>query len=342
MKGVEWKDPRDRYEGFRRRAGVIVSLVGIGYCLVYIPINIYRDAVPVALFDVLMAAVLAGNLWYFRRGGSMTVVANIGLGVIVSFIWFAAPYYGETIYYWIFVLPWLGFFLLGARRGLITNSVMLAVIIAMVFVQDPHQGNYVILIDVVGSYALVAVVSFIQEFLRAQSQTQLEKMSGTDELTGVWNRRAGNAAIDVYIHDAAASGEPLSALLLDIDHFKRVNDEYGHLAGDDVLRDVVDIVTRSVRRSDRVIRWGGEEFLVLLPGVDQAQGVALAERIRSAVEAHDFSSVPEAVTVSLGVAQLDTEQPQRWEAWIARADDALYAAKRGGRNQVVSDSSATT
>ena len=121
-----------RYGEFRRKAAIIVSLVGIGYALAYIPINILRDAVPVAWFDVAMATVLGLNLWYFVRRGSITIAANVGIGVIVSFLWVAAPFYGYTIYFWIFVLPWLGFFLLGARRGFITNSIVLVAIVAMI------------------------------------------------------------------------------------------------------------------------------------------------------------------------------------------------------------------
>ncbi|MBN1239070.1 MAG: GGDEF domain-containing protein, partial [Gammaproteobacteria bacterium] len=140
-------------------------------------------------------------------------------------------------------------------------------------------------------------------------------------------------------------GTPLACLMIDVDHFKRVNDEYGHLTGDGVLSQVARRIDAEVRSSDVSARYGGEEFIIVLPGTDAGAGRALAERIRRAVAAETFrlsSGGSLDVTVSIGVAELaagpgrrDGSPAEAGEALIATADRALYAAKAGGRNLVV-------
>jgi diguanylate cyclase (GGDEF)-like protein len=119
--------------------------------------------------------------------------------------------------------------------------------------------------------------------------------------------------------------------MFDIDHFKAVNDNHGHEAGDDALKGLATLVGEQLRRSDRLARWGGEEFLILAPGVDVRETAALAEKLRAAVADHDFG-VGDPVTASFGVAELAREDTPKH--LIRRADDALYAAKENGRNRV--------
>ena len=131
------------------------------------------------------------------------------------------------------------------------------------------------------------------------------------------------------------AGVPLTAVFLDVDHFKLVNDKYGHGIGDEVLRSVARIIGIVVRDSDTAIRYGGEEILCILPSCDEPGGQLMAERARQGVAKHDWTHyAPDLkVTVSLGVA---TQRPgESLKAWIARADQALYAAKHRGRNRVV-------
>jgi diguanylate cyclase (GGDEF)-like protein len=133
------------------------------------------------------------------------------------------------------------------------------------------------------------------------------------------------------------SAQPLALLMVDIDRFKRLNDTYGHLIGDVVLKAVARRLTETLRPTDFLVRYGGEEFVALLPGAAQAQALAAAERLRTAVERSDFAAAdPRAVlkvTVSIGVAVLAPEE--NVERLIERADTALYRAKAAGRNNVV-------
>jgi len=169
---------------------------------------------------------------------------------------------------------------------------------------------------------------------------QLEALSRTDALTGLANRRSFDLATQVEFLRALRSGQPLTLLLCDIDYFKRYNDSYGHAEGDTCLRTVAGAMREVVQRSgEMAARIGGEEFAVLLPGSDADAGLALAGRLRAALSAlaipHAASEVSPHVTLSLGLAQLDTEADPNFEALFRRADKALYRAKEEGRDRVL-------
>lgn len=157
----------------------------------------------------------------------------------------------------------------------------------------------------------------------------------TDPLTSTYNRGYLEPRLLEEQARARRSGEPLSLLLLDLDHFKRVNDRFGHGAGDEVLRRFADVIRECVRAADAVVRRGGEELVVVLPDTDTAQAAVIGERIRARLAASPIDLGPATLvqTVSIGVASWDgRETPGAFEA---RADQAMYAAKRGGRNRVI-------
>jgi diguanylate cyclase (GGDEF)-like protein/hemerythrin-like metal-binding protein len=167
-----------------------------------------------------------------------------------------------------------------------------------------------------------------------EANRALDQLASTDRLTGAWNRRHLDQALAQETGRSRRRGEPLTLLALDLDRFKAVNDRHGHKVGDDVLAEVVQRVCAAIRVSDTLIRTGGEEFLVLLPGTGLADAVSTAERIRLAVSAAPIAPAG-TVTVSLGVAEY---LPDREVSdWLERADEMLYAAKRAGRNKVLWD-----
>jgi diguanylate cyclase (GGDEF)-like protein len=159
----------------------------------------------------------------------------------------------------------------------------------------------------------------------------LERLASADPLTGLANRRGGEKDIAAEISRARRQNTALSCVLLDIDHFKEVNDTFGHQAGDYVLRELSALLRRTVRAYDILVRWGGEEFLVVLPGVDHEQALKLAERIRQAVENLPLAGIG-GVTASVGVAALGNDYS--FDAMFAAADRRLYSAKASGRNTV--------
>jgi len=172
-----------------------------------------------------------------------------------------------------------------------------------------------------------------------EANRTLERLSKTDGLTGVANRRSFDERLDIEWRRAVRSGEPVALALLDVDHFKGYNDGYGHQAGDACLQRVAGALADAVRRpADLVARYGGEEFVVLLPGLGLDEAFAFVDTLRSRVEAegiaHAFSSAGPRVTVSAGVASARPRDGGPSAVLVAATDAALYEAKRGGRNRV--------
>lgn len=168
----------------------------------------------------------------------------------------------------------------------------------------------------------------------AMTNDRLRRMATTDELTGLVNRREAMSRLNQLWSAVERYGHPFSCIMVDIDHFKRVNDVHGHAVGDTVLREVGQLLQASVRGTDVVCRIGGEEFLVLCPNVSTAGAAVCAEHLRSAVEAHDFRCRDQRlrVTISLGVGEYEPGV-SNCEAILKRADEALYQSKQAGRNR---------
>jgi two-component system cell cycle response regulator len=168
----------------------------------------------------------------------------------------------------------------------------------------------------------------LREELVAQG-ARLESLLREDALTGLTNRRAVLTQLAGMVSAARRHGHPLSIAILDLDHFKRINDSHGHKVGDDVLVAAAHAMGTHLRAEDQLGRLGGEEFLVLLPDTDSAAAGHVAEKLRAEVAA---AATPVPVTVSIGVAGWDGETP---EDLLHRADEALYAAKQAGRDRVL-------
>ena len=181
---------------------------------------------------------------------------------------------------------------------------------------------------------------------KAVDNERLEQMANTDPLTGIHNHGYFTRRLEEEVERALRYGSELSCIMMDIDRFKGVNDRYGHLRGDQVLRDIAHIVQRSIRKIDIGARYGGEEFVVLLPETNLEGGCQQAERIRREVKAHYFDAIDGGrVTVSCGVACLSRSgaegDERRTPDWlIGAADNALYAAKRAGRDRTVAAAAA--
>lgn len=181
--------------------------------------------------------------------------------------------------------------------------------------------------------ALVAAVATLREQLhRALARAEaLDELATTDPVTGLANRRAAEALLERLEREASRYGQPFSVALVDLDHFKDINDRYGHAAGDRVLVGAAHTLRRETRESDVVARWGGEEFLVVAPATRLSEATRLAERCRTALATTEAEG--RSTTASFGVAEL--VPGESIDTLVARADARLYAAKRGGRDRVV-------
>jgi len=162
----------------------------------------------------------------------------------------------------------------------------------------------------------------------------LEKISATDYLTGAWNRAHLVRVVASEMARSVRFRQPLSALLIDIDHFKTVNDTYGHLTGDMVLREMVQLIQKKIRSADLLFRWGGEEFVVLAVSTGYRDAETLAEHLRARVAGTRFTGV-DSLTVSIGVTEYCDDETA--DQWFKRLDNVLFNAKDSGRNRVVTE-----
>lgn len=211
------------------------------------------------------------------------------------------------------------------------------------FITDTIDGRYFRMyrVTIFDGYHLLFALD-ITELTQTKKQLEdtikvCEYLATTDELTGIKNRRAIMENIDDEFNRCKRYGELFSILILDIDHFKNVNDTYGHLVGDKVIKHIAQVSHQSLRETDYIGRLGGEEFIALLPKADQASAVIIAERIRTKIEASSVEQTNDKgvkVTVSIGVSECLPTDNDVTEV-IKRADDRLYLAKNNGRNQVV-------
>lgn len=157
-----------------------------------------------------------------------------------------------------------------------------------------------------------------------------------DELTGCGNKRALDASLHREAELSVRHNTPLSILMLDVDHFKHINDTYGHLAGDSVLRDLAATIKKCARQSDLCFRYGGEEFLLILDDTDVNQALKIAERIRESVETHTYLYKGKIIPVTISIGASTFMQGETLDSLKERADKALYTAKESGRNLTVS------
>lgn len=190
------------------------------------------------------------------------------------------------------------------------------------------QKSFVVNIILSG---LISLIIGVLAYVLFRDMERFKFLAETDRLTGLFNKGKFNEVLKKEVERAKRYKRPLSLIIFDIDHFKRINDTYGHKVGDEVLKELAKIIKSVIRKADFVARWGGEEFVILAPETDLDGALNLAEKLRQTVEKHQFPTVKN-VTISLGVAQyIDGETP---EEFIIRADMALYKAKENGRNRV--------
>lgn len=184
-------------------------------------------------------------------------------------------------------------------------------------------------------FGMFSYLSYFYLSMVLSAQRKLRRLAMVDSLTGLLNRRHGTYLAEKEIARFQRAGHPVAFMLLDVDHFKMINDHHGHETGDIVLTSIGQIIPAQLRAQDLVARWGGEEFLVILPGTGIDSAMASAERLREALRSYDWKAVvgkPIQVTISVGVSELCESDDMA--SVIRRADQALYRGKVGGRDRV--------
>lgn len=266
-------------------------------------------------------------VWVYVSRRTRTAGLVIALGFIcVALMSTLLAGVGEI--YWAFPALMVAYFMLDTRQATILAGGFVACFLVIVWDQLPDIRLAKICLTLVVTVLLVNAYSLTN---RRQVDT-LRRLANVDPLTGAGNRRAQNVKLDKTLAIFGRNGSPACVLILDIDHFKKINDTYGHIVGDQLLVDLCELVRRSTRATESIYRYGGEEFVLIAEQTALDTAVNLAEKLRVQIARKVFASGIK-FTVSIGVAELKSgDSPQDW---LGRADVALYRAKGRGRNRVI-------
>lgn len=276
------------------------------------------------LFVVIGMLVLGVYVMRSQRVRLASVLLSIlcVIGVIIT-----VSLKGAGQVFWAFPSVLAVFFLLAPREAVVACGVLLVGLAPTLISDTAGLMATTVLITLLVTTAFAYAFSVLTN----DQRDQLVNLASRDPLTGAGNRRAFEERLSDIV--AANRRTPVNAslLMLDLDHFKRINDDHGHDVGDEILVAVTQLVMQRIRVTDKLYRIGGEEFVIIVDGNINAVAGRLAEELREQIET---TAMPDscAVTVSIGVAQISPEEARR--DWLKRADEALYAAKNAGRNQV--------
>ena len=312
------------------------------------PFNRFGYPTMVLIFSASFAA-----LWRYPR--TLIHVRWIGFLcitlVLMIDLWgqmhVAAPLLGNynalTLLNWLPLCYAIAFFMLGTRQALFAAAAILTFFAACALMRGGAHTAYAaqdrsLMVNTLISHAVLVVcltgMLWLKYVVAVQGEqaSRLNLLAATDPLTGLANRRLTLQLLDQLARDCRLDAAPV-VMLCDLDHFKQINDGWGHAMGDQVLVAVANALRASTRDADTVARWGGEEFLIVLPATRDLDATELAERLRARVEAlqvADRHQCPVPVTLSIGIAPLARDETG--SSWLKRADDALYRAKSDGRN----------
>ena len=294
-----------------------------------LPFGIYRlmhGSWASALVDMMLVlGMLAVIIHVWRTGRYET--ASLGVAIFYSAGMLVTVYLrGVSLVYWVYPTMIASYFVLRPRVALAINSVSLLFLIGVLTM----QLEVVNLLTIVVTILLVNLFAYIFAHRTGLQNKELHTAVELDFLTGVGNRRALERRLTEHAQERRPQLEA-SLLLLDLDHFKQVNDQFGHAAGDQALIRLCDLMRHHTRSSDRIFRYGGEEFAIIASGASLTSARHLAEELRKAVEsAVLLENHP--ITISIGLAYMDKRRTPA--EWLDCADKMLYAAKQGGRNAV--------
>ena len=205
-------------------------------------------------------------------------------------------------------------------------------VIAQVGNEVERSLQNILFLNLTVSFFISIIIICLVHFIIANYQKKLEIMATTDKLTGSANRHMFEVFFDQVYAKSKRNHMPLSAILFDLDYFKKINDQYGHSAGDAVLKTLIKEIKTTIRESDLLFRWGGEEFLIIMPALDLENAYQVAEKVRETAAnlVIFYDGQPISISISLGVSSMSPEDTSN--TLIEHADDALYAAKKKGRN----------
>ncbi len=332
-----------RFDDYSRQ-GQLLAIAVHGLFAVF---GLLMGAPQLTLLQLVSIAVYAVSFAIARRRMLWLQTSLVYLDLLVHSTlagWIVGVEAGFQYYSWI-LLPLVFTNVHRTLRSKVITAALLSVVFVVIDLWLRHAQPLVAIEPAalaalryfnIGCYLLaLGMASYAHGKTARELQERLRSAAGTDSLTALMNRRRMSERLVEEVARARRKGDALSLMLLDIDRFKTINDEHGHAQGDRVIAHVADVLRTGVRQVDMVSRWGGEEFLILLPDTDVQAAAELAERIRRQVtlKVHRVEGVESRVTITAGIATLRPRESI--EATIHRADVALYEGKRAGRDRVV-------
>ncbi|MEP6906762.1 MAG: GGDEF domain-containing protein [Pseudoxanthomonas sp.] len=299
-----------------------VTIAGFG---IYRALNGQVMAALVDLAIVLLVAlpVLYANLTKRAAGaGAFLCIGNSLCCLLAS--WFLGP----VAVSWVYLVLMTNFFITGSRLAACTNLFLIAAMLTVPDLFPTLVGAF----SAAASASLVTLFAWLFAVRVGMDRTTLEQVASLDVLTSLPNRRMMEQALTETVGRKRTGNDNYGLIIIDIDHFKAVNDSYGHAAGDAAIADLAAILRHQMRKNDQVFRFGGEEFVALVSVDSSADLYVAAERIRTKVRSA-LRGPGGRITVSIGASLLGDEE--RWQDWFSLADTALYSAKGAGRDSSV-------
>ena len=304
---------------------LLLSTVGAFGVLPFTVLRYLQGEWIAAIVDtVIILGFLGLGIYVFRT--RRVQVASIAISCfcmagVISTVYIIGP---QQVY-WVYPALMAVFYLVRPRIALVFAVITVAALLPQLIGNIDSDATTTILITIV----VMSSFAFAFSRITNRQREQLMQLATKDPLTGAGNRRGLDAKLDEVVNNHKRNGMTASMLLLDLDHFKKVNDVHGHAVGDQILKRITEIVNLRIRVTDSLYRVGGEEFVVVLESQNADRAAHLAEQLRTLVQANEL--VPDRpITISLGVAELAGDETAN--DWMHRADEALYRAKRAGRN----------
>ncbi len=314
-------------QDFRDRTWMVLGWVIVPFLLPFSINHFIQNRYILGLLAIAIMLILSVNSFsLFKRNKQLLPVWLIFIFLLMSLIYLIHAM-GSTTLFWCFPTLFVMGFVIERTKARAMTVISLLILIPFSF--------YITNIELASRFVFtLCMICFFSDILVGyliKLQEKLSKLAVHDPLTNALNRRQLDFYLSEAIEETKRDFGPASLVLIDIDHFKEVNDTLGHEAGDDVLKDVVNILHNRQRRLDHVFRIGGEEFLILLRNTEFQHAITTAESLRKYVEENELIS-GQSLTVSLGVAEYKAGESSN--EWLARADVNLYEAKNLGRNRV--------
>lgn len=322
------QEREDALVAYRHRVLYALAIVAAFFLVPFAVYNFLhgQQLLAAGLLTAFVVLAIDSVAIYVRRKPPLP----LGLLLVPAIGAMAVTLHEHELYgvFWAYPVVILFHFALSRVKANAHSAVLLAVAVYLV----QHYIGTVIAVRFAITLLLTVVLINLALNIIDDLHHQLIEQAILDPLTGAYNRRHMDTCLDHAIERTRRTGTPACLLVIDFDHFKRINDQHGHAAGDRALKELVQIIHRRARRLDLLFRAGGEEFLLLLPDTHEDNATVLAEDIRAAVA--DAPLLQELrATVSIGVAELHADDSA--DTWLKHADDALYVAKNTGRDRVV-------